>query len=148
MKNEEKSRSIPKRYGDHDNQAEVLNEPAAVYGTNSLYLLAASAISKSYIRDILNLSKLSVSELIDIVPISIDTYKRKTEFGSAVTEKVLEIEEVYRSGVAAFGDSFYSWMDAENVAFGGIRPKELLKNSFGVRLLLDEIGRMEHGVLA
>ena len=63
-------------------------------------------------------------------------------------KKVLEIEEVYRKGVAAFGDSFYAWMLANNVSLGGVPPKSLLQNSFGIRMLLDEIGRMEHGVLA
>ena len=75
-------------------------------------------------------------------------YKRKTAFSPAVTEKILEIEEVYRKGIAAFGKGFLAWMDAENIALGNVKPKVLLKNSFGIRRLLDQIGRMEHGVLA
>jgi len=65
-----------------------------------------------------------------------------------VTEKVLEIEEVYRHGLEAFGESFYQWMNTENIGLGGVAPKTLLNNSFGIRLLLDEIGRLEYGVLA
>jgi len=84
---------------------------------------------------------------MEIVPISIDTYKRKTSFNPFVTEKILEIEEVYHKGQNAFGDGFYVWMGTENVALG-LMPKTLLSNSFGIRRLLDQIGRMEHGVLA
>ena len=129
-------------------KSSTLNEPSLAYGHANYYMLAQQAISKDYIKHILVISKLSVNELITLIPISIDTYKRKSEFNPAVTEKVLEIEEVYRSGLKAFGDGFHHWMDTENVALGGVVPKTLLSNSFGVRRLLDEIGRMEHGVLA
>jgi len=124
-----------------------LNEPA-MGGITSFFLLSSQTVSKSYIKKVLKLSKLSVTELISILPISIDTYKRKVVFNNSVTEKVLEIEEVYRKGLDAFGDSFYVWMVTENIALGGTPPKALLQNSFGIRLLLDEIGKLEHGVLA
>ena len=126
----------------------VIDEPVASYATSSFYQLSAQAISKRYIKQVLLLSQLTVSDLIGIIPISIDTYKRKREFSPAVTEKVLEIEEVYRKGLEAFGESFYPWMSTENIAMGGVAPKTLLNNSFGIRLLLDEIGRLEYGVLA
>ncbi|KYG82763.1 antitoxin Xre/MbcA/ParS toxin-binding domain-containing protein [Roseivirga echinicomitans] len=126
----------------------LLNEPAVMYGHTNYYSLAEHDISKNYIKAILEVSKLSLNELMAIIPISIDTYKRKTEFNPPVTEKILEIEEVYRTGLNAFGEGFHTWMATENVAMGGIIPKKLLSNSFGVRKLLDEIGRMEHGVLA
>jgi uncharacterized protein (DUF2384 family) len=126
----------------------VLNEPALVYGQFNYFDLATRDISKHYIKQILGISQLSLLELMDIIPISIDTYKRKTEFNPPVTEKILEIEEVYRTGLNAFGDSFHNWMASPNPSIGGTIPKKLLSNSFGVRKLLDEIGRIEHGILA
>lgn len=126
----------------------ILQDPAIGYGTGSFYHLAVQSISKNYIKQVLILSHLTVSELINIIPISIDTYKRKSAFNPAVTEKILEIEEVYRKGIEAFGESFHQWMNTENIALGSVTPKTLLKNSFGIRLLLDEIGRLEYGVLA
>jgi putative toxin-antitoxin system antitoxin component (TIGR02293 family) len=126
----------------------IIDEPVASYATSSFYQLSARAISKKYIKQVLLLSQLTVADLIGIIPISIDTYKRKREFNPAVTEKVLEIEEVYRKGLEAFGDSFHQWMNTENIALGSVAPKTLLNNSFGIRLLLDEIGRLEYGVLA
>ncbi|MCF6359410.1 MAG: DUF2384 domain-containing protein [Cyclobacteriaceae bacterium] len=126
----------------------VLNEPAVAYATGSYYSLSAQSISKTYIKKLLKLSGLSVTELINLLPISIDTYKRKSIFNPSVTEKILEIEEVYRKGIDAFGQSFHPWMNTDNIALGGGKPKVLLSNSFGIRLLLDEIGRLEYGVLA
>ena len=126
----------------------ILEEPALAYATGSYYSLSAQAISKTYVKKVLKLSGLSVGELINLIPISIDTYKRKSVFNPSVTEKILEIEEVYRTGIEAFGSSFNQWMNTENIALGGSKPKALLSNSFGIRLLLDEIGRLEYGVLA
>ena len=126
----------------------IIDEPGASYATSSFYKLSASTISKNYIKQVLLLSQLTIADLIGIIPISIDTYKRKREFSPAVTEKVLEIEEVYRKGLEAFGESFHQWMITENIALGGVAPKTLLNNSFGIRLLLDEIGRLEYGILA
>jgi putative toxin-antitoxin system antitoxin component (TIGR02293 family) len=126
----------------------LLQEPTFELEIDSYYQRAAMEVSKFYIKKVLEFTRLSIADLIEIIPISIDTYKRKSAFNSGVTEKVLEIEEVYHTGVAAFGDSFHQWMDTRNIAMGGVTPKALLKNSFGIRLILDEIGRMEHGVLA
>uniref|UniRef100_UPI004047BF6B antitoxin Xre/MbcA/ParS toxin-binding domain-containing protein n=1 Tax=Roseivirga sp. TaxID=1964215 RepID=UPI004047BF6B len=127
---------------------QVLEEPSLVYGHFNYFDLATRDISKNYVKQILNISQLSLSELMDIIPISIDTYKRKNEFNPPVTEKILEIEEVYKTGLNAFGESFHTWMNTPNQAMAGAIPKKLLSNSFGVRKLLDEIGRIEHGVLA
>jgi len=126
----------------------VLNEPLAAYGQANYFSLANQSISKNYIKHLLVYSKLTVNEFITIVPISIDTYKRKSEFNPAVTEKVLEVEEVYKKGLSAFGEGFHDWMNSHNPSLGNIIPKSLLSNSFGIRRLLNEIGRMEHGVLA
>ncbi|MFY0605630.1 MAG: DUF2384 domain-containing protein [Cyclobacteriaceae bacterium] len=126
----------------------TLMEPAVAYGQTDFWQLAGKDISKDYIKRILTLTKMSVGDLMEIIPISIDTYKRKVTFNPSVTEKILEIEEVYRTGIEAFGDGFHDWMNAQNIALGNIKPKNLLTNSFGVRRLLSEIGRMQHGVLA
>lgn len=126
----------------------MLHEPVVAYEEANYYALADRSISKSYIQRIVALSGLTLTELIDLLPISIDTYKRKTMFHPPVTEKVLEIEEVYRAGIEAFGEEFHAWMNTENVALGGIKPKQMLSNSFGIRTLLNQIGRMQHGILA
>lgn len=133
-----------------DESKNIVNDPAEAYQLQEqgYFQLAERAISKTYIKRVLEVTKIPLNEFILLIPISIDTYKRKSIFNPSVTEKVLEIEEVYKTGIAAFGDGFYSWMNSENLTLGGKKPKELLSNSFGIRKLLDLIGRLEHGVLA
>lgn len=125
-----------------------VSEPAVAYQQSNIFEIANRGISKTYIQKVISITKLTVADIIDILPISIDTYKRKTVFNPQVTEKILEIEEVYQKGLESFGEDFYAWMDASNPALGGIRPKVLLQNSFGIRRLLAQIGRIEHGILA
>ena len=137
-----------KEYKTTEDKNLILNEPSEAYGSVDYFAMANSEITKNYIKQVLSISKLGLTELIDILPISIDTYKRKSNFNPSVTEKILEIEEVYHKGLDAFGDGFHSWMNTRNIALGSVLPKELLVNSFGIRRLLDQIGRMEHGVLA
>ena len=128
--------------------ATLAGEPSAAYPMVNYFERANQGIDKRSIQNVLAHVRMTVNEMIDILPISIDTYKRKKDFDPKVTEKVLEIEEVYNKGLSAFGEGFYDWMNALNPSFGGVKPKSLLINSFGVRRLLSEIGRMEHGVLA
>lgn len=126
----------------------TVSEPTVAYQSANFFELANRGVSKKYIQNVLNITKLTVADIIEILPISIDTYKRKSAFNPQVTEKVLEIEEVYQKGLDTFGEGFYQWMDTPNVALGNIKPKVLLKNSFGIRRLLNQIGRIEHGILA
>ena len=78
-------------------------------------------------------------------------YKReKKTFDPIYSEKILQIALVYNLGIDVFGDKekFDAWLTTRNLALGGIKPKELLDNTFGISLLKDELTRIEHGVLA
>lgn len=131
-------------------ESHILHEPMPLYGvlTMPLYQRAACPMSKKYIKSILKLTHIPLEQFIEYLPISIDTYKRKTVFKPTVSERVLQIEEVYRSGLLAFGSDFYDWLNTPSPFFSHQPPKVLLQNSFGTRQLLDQIGRMAHGVLA
>ena len=57
---------------------------------------------------------------------------------------------LHSRGAEVFGDmeNFSIWLHSENVGLGNIIPKNLLKTTFGIQLLMDELGRIEHGILA
>lgn len=76
--------------------------------------------------------------------------KEQKTFDPIHSEKILEVTLIYKRGVEVFGDTgrFNSWLNSNNIALGNIKPKELLDNTFGINLLQDELGRIEHGVLA
>ena len=82
---------------------------------------------------------------------TIQRYKKeKKSFDPIYSEKILQIELLYKKGISVFGNNanFYTWMDTKNTALGGVTPKDMLDTSFGITLIYDELGRIEHGVLA
>ena len=82
---------------------------------------------------------------------SMQRYKsEKRTFDPLQSEKIIEIALFYNKGVEVFGtgDKFNSWLETDNLALGGIKPKMLLDNSFGINMLRDELTRIEYGVLA
>ena len=82
---------------------------------------------------------------------TIQRYKKeKRTFDPLQSEKIVEISMLYTKGVEVFGDAprFNAWLEANNVALGGIKPKTLLDSTFGINLLKDELTRIEHGILA
>jgi putative toxin-antitoxin system antitoxin component (TIGR02293 family) len=66
------------------------------------------------------------------------------------SERILELTMLLNYGAAVFGskEAFDTWLSAESIALGGIRPKAFLDTSYGINLLKDELTRIEHGVLA
>ncbi|WP_439883091.1 type II RES/Xre toxin-antitoxin system antitoxin [Pontibacter sp. MBLB2868] len=111
-------------------------------------------IKYALFQSIADKSPFSTTEWSGYLHLSERTFQRykkeKRKFDPLHSEKILEITLVYNKGVEVFGDkaNFDAWLEAKNVALGGIKPKELLDNTFGIGLLKDELTRIEHGVLA
>ena len=82
---------------------------------------------------------------------TIQRYKKeKKAFDPIYSERILQIELLYKRGAEVFGDetNFQTWMDSNIIAMGNIKPKSLLDTSFGISMISDELGRIEHGILA
>lgn len=111
-------------------------------------------IKYAMFQNIANKSPFSTSEWSNYLHLSERTFQRykkeQRKFDPLHSEKILEITLVYNKGIEVFGDkdNFDAWLEAKNVALGGIRPKELLDSTFGIGLMRDELTRIEHGVLA
>jgi putative toxin-antitoxin system antitoxin component (TIGR02293 family) len=76
--------------------------------------------------------------------------KENKAFQPIQSERIVELAMLYDYGVDVFGDkeNFNVWLNAKSIALGGRTPKELLDTKFGVGMVKDELGRIEHGVLA
>lgn len=99
-------------------------------------------------------SPFNISEWASFLHLSERTMQRYEKenktFEGIYAEKIIQISMLYNYGVEIFGnkEKFDSWLIHPNVALGGQVPKQLLDSSFGIELLKDELGRIEHGVLA
>jgi len=91
------------------------------------------------------------STFLHITERTIQRYKKeKRKFESLQSERIIEISKLQLKGNAVFGSEAYfdEWMNSKIIALGNIRPIELLDSSFGIEMLMDELGRIEHGILA
>ncbi len=105
---------------------------------------------------LMNLSKflsLSLRQMSNLLPITERTilrYNRNKHFKSEVSEQILQIAEVATRGVEVFGDKdkFINWMNHPSKALANKTPLSLLNSRFGIAMVLDELGRIEHGIFA
>lgn len=96
---------------------------------------------------------LTQTDLFGILHISARTWQRYTDeklLTQEVTEKALQLANLYKHGEDVFGESwrFQGWMNHPSLALGGKKPIELLDTTFGFQLVGDELIRIEHGILA
>lgn len=96
---------------------------------------------------------ISQAELFTILHISARTWQRYTDeklLPQDVTEKALQLANLYKQGNDVFGESwrFSGWMNHPSLYFGGKKPIDVLDTTFGFQLVSDEIIRIEHGVFA
>ena len=76
--------------------------------------------------------------------------KENKPFQPIYAERIIELTMLYKYGVDVFGakENFNTWLNTKSIALGGRMPKELFDTRFGVTMVKDELGRIEHGVLA
>ena len=91
------------------------------------------------------------SKILNMSERTIQRYRReKKRLDSIHTEKLLLIMLLFNKGVSVFGNisNFLAWINSKSIPLGGIKPIDLLDNSFGINMVKDELIKIEHGVLA
>ena len=91
------------------------------------------------------------SHILGLSDRSLQRYQKSGgRFSMAVSEKLLMLAHLFNRGIEVFGSSerFFAWMRKPSAAFNQSRPFDLLDSMFGIQLLLDELGRIEHGIVA
>ena len=90
------------------------------------------------------------ASFLDISTKSLQRYKKDSEyiFKSIHTEKIIELAEVTNMGKDIFDtkEQFYIWLNSTSLALGNMKPIELLKNSYGKEMVLNELNRIDQGI--
>jgi putative toxin-antitoxin system antitoxin component (TIGR02293 family) len=116
--------------------------------------MVREGLSYNYFTTLSERIQIELQEWADYLHISERTIQRYKKEGKAFdpiqSEKILLIELLYKKGIDVFGveENFHTWMDTKSIALGGVKPKDLLDTSFGITMVYDELGRIEHGIFA
>jgi putative toxin-antitoxin system antitoxin component (TIGR02293 family) len=64
------------------------------------------------------------------------------------SEKILELAEVTSLGNTVFDTEgqFYLWLNTPSFALGNLQPKELLKDSYGKEMVVNELNKIDQGI--
>lgn len=115
--------------------------------------LSNKGVTKDALSHLAKYFSYSVKQMAQLLPVTERTIQRYTSeklFNRIVSEQILQIAEVAAKGSEVFEgrDKFLAWMNHPNKALNNKTPMSLLKSKFGTDLVLDELGRIEHGVFS
>jgi putative toxin-antitoxin system antitoxin component (TIGR02293 family) len=107
-------------------------------------------------KALLNFAKslgISMRALTGMLNVTERTLQRKKDtdlLNEGLSEHILQLAEVYSRGEEVFGDlkQFKLWLDSSSRALGDRKPLELLSSRYGAQMILNELGRIEHGVIS
>lgn len=96
---------------------------------------------------------LSWQQLSAILHISVRTlqrYQPDQVLSAPLSERLLHLADVYAKGYEVFEDRtmFQRWMQEPIPALGYTVPLSLLPSLYGMDAIMEELGRIEHGILA
>ncbi|MFT6728415.1 MAG: putative toxin-antitoxin system antitoxin component (TIGR02293 family) [Litorivivens sp.] len=102
------------------------------------------------IKEATPFSEVEWSDFLDISIKSLQRYKKDKNhvFKSIHSEKIIELAEVNSMGLDVFdsSDKFSLWLNTPSYALGSMRPLELLRDSYGKEIVMNELNRIDQGV--
>lgn len=118
---------------------------------SDLIPIIRKGLSKKNLDHLMTTTGLDIESIANILHISERTFHRYTNvttLNPEISERIFEIARLYTRGEEAFGDlsSFKTWMSFPSKALGSRPPKELLDTSLGIKLIEDELVRIEQGI--
>ena len=137
--------------------SKILGGPKALHmrinTRQDLISLSEHGVTKTALLNLTKYLSFPLNQITVLLPISERTVQRYTpskHFNRPISEQILQIAEVVVKGIEVFErkDNFLAWMKQPHVALGGKTPLSLLSSRFGTQMVLDELGRIEHGIVS
>ena len=115
--------------------------------------ITRSGIPKSVIEKLISCLNISAKELSKYLPVSERTlhrYEPGKQLPKDVSDHVLQIAKLYAKTVDVFEDreNAVTWLKQPCVALGNFAPLELADTYSGLEIVIDELQRIEYGVMA
>ena len=129
------------------------NGKKSIEGKFDFIDLIRKGVSRKALDFLMETTGITPVEMASIMHTSDRTLRRYTAsklLNPEQSERVIELARLYSRGEDVFGslDAFKEWIDSSVIALGNKKPKEFFDTSLGIELLMEELGRIEHGVFA
>ena len=126
---------------------------AHIKNENDFINVIRTGIPKQAMTRLMHIADISLTEMASIIHTSDRTLRRYTEqqkLSQDQSERMVEMARLYSRGEEVFGtmEKFREWMDAVLLPFGNKKPKAFLDTSLGIAMIMNELGRIEHGIFA
>jgi putative toxin-antitoxin system antitoxin component (TIGR02293 family) len=149
-------------YNDDDiYRADRVSEPEVPYGYRSLYSDDISLLNQSKrgldakaALDFLSLSGFTQDEFQETFKTTVKTIQnhvtRELTLDASLSEKLLKSFALFDKGAEIFGSAsnFHQWLNAPAYGLGNQLPFDLMDTITGIRLIEEELIRIEFGDLA
>jgi putative toxin-antitoxin system antitoxin component (TIGR02293 family) len=131
--------------------ARVIRRP--IENELDLVVLSREGITKASVVSVSQFLGVSMERMSDLLHTSHRTIQRKRDdesLGIYASEQTIEVAEVLSKGLDLFGtrERLTAWLNTPLWALGGKTPLSLLDTSYGTKLILKELGRLEHGIFS
>lgn len=166
-----KSKPVIYQDSEEDDSKSMVSEPAVAYQHKSFRVILANATKKpesqltgfekmhivrdgvtkkdlELLKDKADLDYTMLAKALAVTRATLINKKRSQKFGSALSEKILGMADLYSYGFEVFEDEdrFNQWMSRPNKALGGQAPYDLIDNQFGREEVKNLIGRIDYGI--
>ena len=126
---------------------------AGIRNENDFIDIIRTGIPKQAMTRLMDVAEISLNEMAAIIHTSDRTLRRYTpqqKLSQDQSERMIEMARLYTRGEEVFGtmELFREWMDTTLLPLGNKKPKTFLDTSLGIGMLMDELGRIEHGIFA
>jgi putative toxin-antitoxin system antitoxin component (TIGR02293 family) len=126
------------------------------YFDNPITVLSAAkkGLKAESVFDFITLSGISSARIETVLNRSLKTFQNyresETPLDPTTSEKLLLLFALYHRGSVVFGnsDELAKWMSEPSFGLGNQLPLDLLDTITGIRLVDDELARIEYGDLA
>lgn len=104
--------------------------------------------SAIHLAKALSITNKRLAELLPISRRTLERYHTKKHLDRATSQQIISLARLTARGFDVFGDRnrFVEWINAPCTALGEREPISLINTQIGIDMVIDELGRIEHGV--
>lgn len=146
----------PKKIITYNQEVKVTKaeEPEVVYNRTVKIIPSVKNLTYNEFKKIADKTPFTQAEWASILHVSERTLQRYAKnngsFAPINAERALQIAQVITEGKKTFGKTelFYNWLKRKPLMLEGPLSLESLTTAYGIQLVLTQLGRIQHGILA